>query len=112
MYDGCQLTAEQFHLRSLEGFEAGGVTVGCRLVGSVATYVELDLVGGIRTKISVLVDHSYVDEREVFAIGCQVGTVGRQFDMMGLAGCVYFLFGYGVAILIIRSHLSMFPARI
>lgn len=58
------------------GFQRGGVSVCSCPIASFAFHLEADLIRGIRTKVTMLVDYLYGKERKVFAIGCNHAAIG------------------------------------
>ena len=60
----------------MEEFQTGAISICRRAVDSGTTYLKLDLAGIIRTKVTVLVYDSNIDERKVFSVSLQLFTIG------------------------------------
>ena len=90
------------------------VAISSGTISSCPFHRIFDKMLSIRAQITVLVYYSYSYKWQVLTICLDFVTVGYQFDMVGLAGSVNFLFGNSFSFVIISHYFycSRFILRI
>ena len=95
---------EKAHVRKVEHLERSGIAVANGLEFGCATNVERQLVVGIGTQVTILINHRHCEIKQVLTIGCKRRLVCLHHQMMRLASRTHHLLGCGLAVGIVGNH--------